>query len=48
MNLGQGIAMIAAGAAAQHYAPSAVIAVTGVIGVLAALAVILLRWVRGW
>jgi MFS family permease len=48
MNLGQGIAMIAAGAAAQHYAPSAVIAVTGVIGVLAALAVMLLRWVRGW
>ena len=28
MNLGQGMAMIAAGAAAEHYAPSAVIAVT--------------------
>jgi MFS family permease len=47
MNLGQGIAMIAAGAAAGHYAPSSVIAVTGAIGVLAALAVTLLRWVRG-
>ena len=48
MNLGQGIAMIAAGAAAGHYAPSAVIAVTGVIGVIAAVVVMLLRWLRGW
>ena len=48
MNLGQGIAMIAAGAAAQHYAPSTVIAVTGVTGVIAALAVLLLRRAGGW
>jgi MFS family permease len=40
MTLGQGAAMIAAGAAAQHYAPSAVIAVSGAVGaVLAAIVV---------
>ena len=40
MSLGQGAAMIAAGAAAQHYAPSIVIAVCGAVGaVLAAIVV---------
>lgn len=39
MNLGQGAAMILAGAAAQHYPPSAVIAVAGLLGVLAAVSV---------
>lgn len=41
MNLGQGAAMIGAGAAAQHYAPGMVIAVTGLLGVIAALSVAL-------
>ena len=39
MNLGQGIAMIIAGAAAEHYPPSDVIAVTGALGVVSALAI---------
>jgi predicted MFS family arabinose efflux permease len=37
LSLGQGAAMIAAGAAAQHYSPAGVIAVCGVLGVLAAI-----------
>lgn len=41
MNLGQGTAMIVAGAAAQHYAPSMVVAATGLLGVIAALSVAL-------
>jgi MFS family permease len=48
MNLGQGVAMVVAGAAAQHYAPGEVIAVTGVAGVLATAGVLLLRRIRGW
>jgi predicted MFS family arabinose efflux permease len=43
MNLGQGTAMILAGAAAQHYPPSAVIAVAGLLGVIAAIAVAMFR-----
>src|SRR5580704_2314838 len=39
MGLGQGVAMIAAGAAALHFPPSAVIACSGAIGVLAVLAI---------
>ena len=39
MSLGQGVAMIAAGAAALHFPPSAVIACSGAIGVLAVLAI---------
>jgi len=38
MSLGQGLAMIAAGAAAEHHSPSAVIAVFGAVGALAAAA----------
>jgi MFS family permease len=41
MNLGQGAAMILAGAAAQHYAPSMVVAATGFLGVIGALSVAL-------
>jgi MFS family permease len=41
MNLGQGAAMIVAGAAAQRYAPSMVVAATGVLGVIAALSIAL-------
>ena len=37
LSLGQGAAMIAAGAAAQHYSPAGVIAVGGLLGVLAAI-----------
>jgi predicted MFS family arabinose efflux permease len=40
MSLGQGTVMILAGAAAQHYAPSRVIAACGAIGVLVALAIV--------
>ncbi len=36
MSLGQGAAMIIAGAAAQHFAPSDVVAATGSLGVIAA------------
>jgi MFS family permease len=39
MSLGQGIGMILAGAAAQHFPPSAVIACSGAIGALAAVAI---------
>jgi len=39
MSLGQGIAMIAAGAAAQHFPPSAVIACSGAIGAIAVVAI---------
>jgi MFS family permease len=39
MSLGQGVAMIAAGAAALHFPPSAVIACSGAIGVVAVLAI---------
>ena len=39
MSLGQGVAMIVAGAAALHFPPSAVIACSGAIGVLAVLAI---------
>ena len=39
MSLGQGAAMIMAGAAAQHYSPAVVIAVTGAVGVMAAAAI---------
>jgi len=41
LSLGQGAAMIAAGAAAQHYAPAGVIAVCGVLGVIAAILITL-------
>ena len=41
MALGQGAAMIAAGAAAQHYAPSHVVGAAGALGAVAALALIL-------
>lgn len=41
MNLGQGTAMIVAGAVAQHYAPSMVVAATGLLGVIAAVSVAL-------
>lgn len=43
MALGQGTAMILAGATAQHYEPSIVIAATGLLGVIAALSVMVLR-----
>jgi MFS family permease len=39
MSLGQGALMVLAGAAAEHYAPTVVIAVNGVIGTVAAAAV---------
>jgi MFS family permease len=39
MSLGQGAAMIMAGAAAQHYPPAVVIAISGALGVLAAVAI---------
>jgi predicted MFS family arabinose efflux permease len=39
MSLGQGIAMILAGAAAQHYTPAVVIAATGVLGVMTAVVI---------
>jgi MFS family permease len=39
MSLGQGIAMILAGAAAQHYSPAIVIAASGAVGVIAAAAI---------
>jgi MFS family permease len=42
MSLGQGAAMILAGAAAQHYPPGDVIAATGVLGVVAAISVAIL------
>jgi MFS family permease len=39
MSLGQGAAMIMAGAAAQHYPPSVVIAASGALGAIAAVAI---------
>jgi MFS family permease len=39
MSLGQGVAMVAAGAAAQHFTPVTVIAASGVAGVIAAVAI---------
>ena len=39
MSLGQGLAMVVAGAAAGHYAPSLVIAVSGALGAVAAIAI---------
>ncbi len=39
MSLGQGAAMIAAGAAAQHFPPSAVIACSGALGAIAVVAI---------
>ena len=39
MSLGQGAAMIMAGAAAQHYPPAVVIAVSGALGVIATVAI---------
>jgi MFS family permease len=46
MSLGQGLAMVLAGAAAQRYAPSLVIAGSGAVGALAAIAIAVGR-VRG-
>lgn len=43
MSLGQGVAMILAGAAAQHYAPSTVIAVSGALGAVVAIVIIVSR-----
>jgi MFS family permease len=49
ISLGQGAAMILAGAAAQHYAPARVIAVCGAVGVMVALAVaVSAAGERGW
>ena len=39
MSLGQGVAIVTAGALAQHYAPSLVIAASGAVGALAAIAI---------
>ena len=39
MSLGQGVVMILAGAAADHYSPAWVIAVTGTVGAVVALAI---------
>jgi hypothetical protein len=39
MSLGQGVAMVVAGAAAEHYAPSLVIAGGGAVGVVAAIGI---------
>jgi predicted MFS family arabinose efflux permease len=43
MSLGQGVAMVAAGAAAGHYAPSLVIAVSGAVGAVAAIVIAVSR-----
>lgn len=43
MSLGQGAAMILAGAAAQHFSPSLVIAATGALGLAGAVVITLLR-----
>jgi predicted MFS family arabinose efflux permease len=45
MSLGQGIVMILAGAAADHYSPARVIAVSGTAGAIVALA-IAVSWTR--
>jgi hypothetical protein len=39
MSLGQGAAMILAGAAAQHFAPAVVIAVAGALGAVTAVVI---------
>ena len=46
MSLGQGVAMIAAGAAAQHFAPAIVIAAAGTLGAAAALGLSVTRPAR--
>lgn len=46
MNLGQGTAMVLAGAAANYLSPPTVIAVTGVLGAMAALAITLISPAR--
>jgi predicted MFS family arabinose efflux permease len=43
MSLGQGLAMILAGAAAQHYQPAVVIAASGVLGVITAVVITVSR-----
>jgi predicted MFS family arabinose efflux permease len=43
MGLGQGAAMIAAGAAAQRYSPSMVIAVCGIVGAVGAVLIVASR-----
>jgi len=43
MSLGQGVAIVVAGALAEHYAPSLVIAGSGAVGVVAAIAIALSR-----
>jgi MFS family permease len=43
MSLGQGAAMVLAGAAAQHYNPSLVVAAAGIVGVCAAIVVTVSR-----
>jgi MFS family permease len=47
MSLGQGAAMVVAGAAAQHYSPSVVIAMGGVVGAVTAVIVIVVGRPRG-
>jgi len=47
MSLGQGIVMIAAGAAAGHSSPARVIAVCGAVGAVAALVIALLPARKG-
>ena len=46
MSLGQGAAMVLAGAAAQHFEPNLVIAISGAIGAVTAITVALSRFVR--
>ena len=48
MNLGQGVAMILAGAVAQHYSPSSVIAATGLLGVVTAVSITALSHTMDW
>jgi MFS family permease len=43
MSLGQGVAIVVAGALAEHYAPSLVIAASGAVGALAAIAIAVSR-----
>jgi MFS family permease len=43
MNLGQGVAMVVAGAAAEHYSPSIVIAASGAIGAAVAIVIAVSR-----
>ena len=39
MSLGQGVAIVVAGALAQHYAPNLVIAASGAVGAVAVIAI---------